>query len=96
MFQLTSDPGLVPVNLHILDKLWVPDVEILNLQAFETHNVLSKLEGKILSRIIRQFLIEYIALLAIAFGFMFSQSVSFSTKTFHVARDVFDKRFRKV
>ena len=45
ILQMTSDPDLAPVNLHILDKLWIPDVEILNLQAFETHIVLSKLEG---------------------------------------------------
>ena len=26
-------------------NLWLPDVEILDLKAFETHSVLSKLEG---------------------------------------------------
>ena len=30
---------------QILRKLWLPDVEILNLKEFETHSVLSKLEG---------------------------------------------------
>ena len=30
---------------QILRNLWLPDVEILNLKAFETHSVLSKLEG---------------------------------------------------
>ena len=36
---------LTAVNLQILHNLWLPDVEILNLKAFETHRVLSKLEG---------------------------------------------------
>jgi len=36
---------LTAVNLQILRSLWLPDVEILNLKAFETHRVLSKLEG---------------------------------------------------
>ncbi len=36
---------LTAVNLQILRSLWLPDVEILNLKAFETHSVLSKLEG---------------------------------------------------
>ena len=40
------DPNkLTAVNLQILRNLWLPDVEILNLKAFETHHVLSKLEG---------------------------------------------------
>ena len=38
-------PNLTPINLHILHNLWLPDVEILDLKAFETHSVLSKLEG---------------------------------------------------
>ena len=38
-------PSLTPINLHILHNLWLPDVEILDLKAFETHSVLSKLEG---------------------------------------------------
>ena len=33
------DPGL------LFQNLWLPDVEILDLKAFETHSVLSKLEG---------------------------------------------------
>jgi len=37
--------SLTPINLHILKNLWLPDVEILDLKAFETHSVLSKLEG---------------------------------------------------
>ncbi len=36
---------LTAVNLQILRSLWLPDVEILNLKEFETHSVLSKLEG---------------------------------------------------
>lgn len=39
-------PSLTPINLHILRNLWLPDVEILDLKAFETHSVLSKLEVK--------------------------------------------------
>ena len=47
-FQNLGDenPSLTPINLHILRNLWLPDVEILDLKAFETHSVLSKLEGK--------------------------------------------------
>ena len=47
MFQNESQdgPSLTPINLHILRSLWLPDVEILDLKAFETHSVLSKLEG---------------------------------------------------
>ena len=41
-------PSLTPINLHILHNLWLPDVEILDLKAFETHSVLSKLEGNFL------------------------------------------------
>ena len=33
------------VRMQILRKLWLPDVEILNLKEFETHSVLSRLEG---------------------------------------------------
>ena len=40
-------PSLTHINLHILHNLWLPDVEILDLKAFETHSVLSKLEGNI-------------------------------------------------
>jgi hypothetical protein len=38
-------PSLTAINLHILKNLWLPDVEILDLKSFETHSVLSKLEG---------------------------------------------------
>ena len=44
--QFHENPDkLTAVNLQILHNLWLPDVEILNLKAFETHRVLSKLEG---------------------------------------------------
>ena len=43
---MTDDHSLTPINLHILKNLWLPDVEILDLKAFETHSVLSKLEGE--------------------------------------------------
>ena len=46
MFQNENNgPSLTPINLHILQNLWLPDVEILDLKAFETHNVLSKVGG---------------------------------------------------
>jgi hypothetical protein len=40
-----DEDGLTAVNLNILPRIWVPDVEILDLMSFETHKVLSKLEG---------------------------------------------------
>ena len=43
-----ESPSLTPINLHILHSLWLPDVEILDLKAFETHSVLSKLEGMLI------------------------------------------------
>ena len=48
-FNLTRDPDgsqpLTVLNLAILKDLWMPDVEIRNLQSFRTHTILSKLEG---------------------------------------------------
>ena len=44
-FHEDTGTKLTAVNLQILHNLWLPDVEILNLKAFETHSVLSKLEG---------------------------------------------------
>jgi len=38
-------PDLTALNLAILKTVWFPDVEIRNLQSFETHHILSKLEG---------------------------------------------------
>ena len=38
----------VEFRIHLtltIQNLWLPDVEILDLKAFETHSVLSKLEG---------------------------------------------------
>ena len=36
---------LTALNLAILKTLWLPDVEIRNLKSFQTHLILSKLEG---------------------------------------------------
>jgi len=41
----STPPPLTALNLAILENLWVPDVEIRNLQSFQTHTILSKLEG---------------------------------------------------
>ena len=40
-----ADGGLTAVNLNVLPHLWIPDIEILDLMSFETHKVLSRLEG---------------------------------------------------
>ena len=42
-----SEPvsDLTALNLAILETLWLPDVEIRNLKSFQTHLILSKLEG---------------------------------------------------
>ena len=37
--------SMTVVNVNILPKLWIPDLEIMDLMSFETHNILSKLEG---------------------------------------------------
>ena len=42
-----DEDGLTAVNLNILPRIWIPDVEILDLMSFETHKVLSKLEGSL-------------------------------------------------
>ncbi len=41
-----DEDSLTAVNLNILPRIWIPDVEILDLMSFETHKVLSKLEGE--------------------------------------------------
>jgi hypothetical protein len=41
-----EEDSLTAVNLNILPRIWIPDVEILDLMSFETHKVLSKLEGE--------------------------------------------------
>ncbi|XP_023347755.1 glycine receptor subunit alpha-3 [Eurytemora carolleeae] len=41
---------LIPVDVSMIDKIWVPDIEILNLKEFETLAVLKKLEGLWLNR----------------------------------------------
>lgn len=37
--------SMTAVNVNILPKLWIPDLEIMDLLSFETHEILSKLEG---------------------------------------------------
>ena len=39
--------SMTAVNVNILPKLWIPDLEIMDLLAFETHKILSKLEGNV-------------------------------------------------
>ena len=36
---------MAAVNVNILPMLWIPDLEIMDLMSFETHKILSKLEG---------------------------------------------------
>ena len=43
--EVAGEQPLTALNLAILKDLWMPDVEIRNLQSFETHTILSKLEG---------------------------------------------------
>ena len=51
LFNKTWDGGnddqfsMTAVNVNILPKLWIPDLEIMDLMSFETHKILSKLEG---------------------------------------------------
>ena len=48
-----SGPGsrdkfsMTAVNVNILPKLWIPDLEIMDLMSFETHKILSRLEGTV-------------------------------------------------
>ena len=37
---------MTAVNVNILPKLWIPDLEIMDLMSFETHKILSRLEGE--------------------------------------------------
>ena len=39
--------SMTAVNVNILPKLWIPDLEIMDLMSFETHKILSRLEGMI-------------------------------------------------
>ena len=39
--------SMTAVNVNILPKLWIPDLEIMDLMSFETHEILSKLEGEL-------------------------------------------------
>ena len=46
----TSHIQIVRANIVQVQKIWIPDVEILNLKEFKTLDVLSKLEGLWLNR----------------------------------------------
>ena len=39
-----------PVHVSFAQQLWIPDLEIRNIKAFEAHDVLSKLEGLFLNQ----------------------------------------------
>lgn len=41
----SDNSEMVAVNINILPKIWLPDLEIMDLMSFETHKILSKLEG---------------------------------------------------
>ena len=43
--------SMTAVNVNILPKLWVPDLEIMDLMSFETHEILSRLEGELVRRV---------------------------------------------
>ena len=64
--NLTRGPGLpaqpggigdkfsmTAVNVNILPKLWIPDLEIMDLMSFETHKILSRLEGETEAELLR-------------------------------------------
>ena len=36
--------------MAIKPRIWLPDLEIMDLMSFQTHKILSKLEGEILTR----------------------------------------------
>ena len=38
--------SMTAVNVNILPKLWIPDLEIMDLMSFQTHEILSRLEGE--------------------------------------------------
>ena len=38
------------IIIIITSRIWLPDLEIMDLMSFQTHKILSKLEGKILTR----------------------------------------------
>ena len=38
--------SMTAVNVNILPKLWIPDLEIMDLMSFGTHKILSKLQGE--------------------------------------------------
>jgi len=43
--NIASDTDLVPVNLELINSLWVPNIFIYNLKTFRVIDVLSKLAG---------------------------------------------------
>nr|XP_040573961.1 glycine receptor subunit alpha-3-like [Lepeophtheirus salmonis] len=42
---VSSDDEWFPIDLEFVDKIWLPDVEVLNLKVFQSLTVLSKLQG---------------------------------------------------
>ena len=56
----TEDVKSISVDVSFIDKLWLPDLEILALKDFETKGVLSKLEGLWLKNYEDQFWIYYV------------------------------------
>jgi len=43
--SVASDQELIPVNLELINYLWIPNIFIYNLKTFQTIEVLSKLAG---------------------------------------------------
>jgi len=43
--NMTSSTDMIAVNINILPRIWLPDLEIMDLMSFQTHKILSKLEG---------------------------------------------------
>ena len=55
-----EDVKSISVDVSFIDKLWLPDLEILALKDFENKEVLSKLEGLWLKKYKHQFWIYYV------------------------------------
>ena len=49
IFLIVIDLLLVSI-MTITSRIWLPDLEIMDLMSFQTHKILSKLEGEILTR----------------------------------------------
>ena len=47
--------SMTAVNVNILPKLWIPDLEIMDLMSFETHKILSRLEGGSEAELLRSY-----------------------------------------